>query len=315
MPGFKRHFASFLRISRTSIYIPSTKQNVRDEEALSGLLGANADNPAYGYRRLGLHLAWSVHKTSRLMALARIVAQGVKRQQPLRVPVKEPQIELAARSNLLKERQLIAMYVNHIWAEDFTHIWFQGQWYYVATIIDLYSRVIVGWALSAHHDTDLVVEALIDALGKHSPPAIVHQDQGSEYCSERYDIIALSQGVELSFSAKGHPWENGFQESFYRYFKIEIKAKKLDRFADVGQLHEAIAKQLYYYNHERIHSTLKMSPIAFSASGLPPRNMPISYKIYASKSVENPKPEQMKQTWLQQMVTGVRDRVFRKVGA
>jgi len=51
------------------------------------------------------------------MALARIVAQGVKRQQPLRVPVKEPQIELAARSNLLKERQLIAMYVNHIWAE------------------------------------------------------------------------------------------------------------------------------------------------------------------------------------------------------
>jgi len=55
-----------------------------------------------------------------------------------------------------------------------------------------------------HHDTDLVVEALIDALGKHSPPAIVHQDQGSEYCSERYDIIALSQGVELSFSAKGH---------------------------------------------------------------------------------------------------------------
>jgi putative transposase len=125
-------------------------------------------------------------------------------------------------------------------------LWFQGRWYYLATLIDLFSRQVVGWTLSAHHDTDLITAALLDALSRHPPPAICHQDQ---YCSERYDIIALSLGIELSFSEKGSPWENGFQESFYRPFKLEIHAKKLDRFADLGELMAAIAKQIQYYKY------------------------------------------------------------------
>lgn len=193
----------------------------------------------------------------------------------------------------------MASCLNHVWAEDFTYLWFQGKWFYLETVIDLYSRLIVGWALSSNHDTDLVTDALMDALSKQQPPTILHQDQGSEYCSERYDVIALSLGIELSFSEKGHPWENGFQESFYRYFKIEIGHKKLDRFSHIGELNEAIARQLNYYNNERIHSSLLMSPIAFSLSGLPPRNNIKTKQIFHKSK-----------TLVQQIATGVRDMVF-----
>ncbi len=239
------------------------------------------------------------------MALGGIVVLGAKPKPTNAVTaVSEPQTALAARRNLLKERKITAAYLHHIWAEDFTHLWFQGKWYYLATIIDLYSRRIVGWALSTRHDTDLITAALLDALSRFASPAICHQDQGSEYTSERYDIIALSSGIELSFSAKGHPWENGFQESFYRYFKIEIKAKQLDRFAGVGELTTAIAGQIQYYNNERIHSALAMCPLAFSVSGLPPRN-----------STKHQTINTKKQNYLQQMLTGVRDRVSGILGA
>lgn len=238
------------------------------------------------------------------MAVGGVVPLGVKRKQPCPKDTTEPQVAPEARRNLLKERHLIATYLHHIWAEDFTYLWFQGRWYYLATIIDLYSRQLVGWALSDHHDTDLITDALVDALSRHPPPALCHQDQGSEYTSERYDIIALSQGIELSFSEKGHPWENGFQESFYHYFKIEIGAKNLDRFADTGELSEAIAKQLHYYNTERIHSVLGMSPLDFATSGLAPRNTEKHKKMYSKKP-----------TVIQQILSGVRDKVSGILGA
>lgn len=310
-PGWKKHFATFLGISRTSLYVPAVAQDLRDEADLSSILGVNADHAGYGYRRIQLELLWSAHKTKRLMALAAIVPLGVKRKQPQTttgaMPAVEPQAAPEARVNLLRQRNLTATYLHHIWAEDFTYLWFQGRWYYLATIIDLYSRQIVGWALSTHHDTDLVTAALLDALSRHEPPAILHQDQGSEYCSERYDIIALSVGIELSFSDKGSPWQNGFQESFYRCFKLELNAKKLDRFADTGKLSAAIAKQLQYYNTERIHSALSTNPAAYAA-GFDPTNQ------------TNQAPKQTQKTlklkaMLQQIVTGVRDRVFGILGA
>jgi transposase InsO family protein len=243
------------------------------------------------------------------MVLGGVVPLGVKpKTSSAHKQAVEPQTAPQARRNLLKERGVIAGYLHHVWAEDFTHIWFQGRWYYLATVIDLYSRQVVGWALSAHHDTDLITAALLDALSRHQPPAICHQDQGSEYCSERYDIIALSQGIELSFSEKGSPWENGFQESFYRPFKLEIGAKKLDRFVDLGALSEAIAKHMQYYNTERIHSALRMTPLAFAVSGLPPRNTTKHQKLYGKQHTKKP-------TVLQQILTGVRDRVSGILGA
>jgi putative transposase len=256
-------------------------------------------------------LGWGAHKARRLMRLGGVVPLGVKRSKYAgsgsTVPPDSPLVR-QARQNLLKVRGLTARYFGHIWAEDFTYLLFQSRMYYLATIIDLYSRKIVGWSLSDRHDTGLIVAALLDALGRYQPPDMLHQDQGSEYCSERYDAIMLSEGIEASFSEKGHPWENGFQESFYRYFKIEIKAKELDRFAGLGALHEAIAKQLQYYNNERIHSALGVSPQGFlDKNG--------QTEIQADQTIRPMFKQQKLTNYLQQIVTGVRDRVFGKVRA
>jgi len=313
-------------MGRTSLYSRPCQQLERDEEDLSELLTAHAIHPAYGYRRLKIALGWGSSKTRRLMVVGEVIPLGVKPRKYTKSKVLEEVQRLPeTRRNLLKEQGLVAEYFGHIWAEDFTYIKFLGKMYYVATVIDLYSRRIVGWALADHHNTDFVTEALLDGLDKHSPPAVLHQDQGTEYCSERYDIICLQVGIDMSFSAKGHPWENGFQESFYRYFKIEIKVKKLDRFEDLGKLHEAIGLQLHYYNHERIHSALGMSPMEFiqlQNQENNPNSQPTNTKT-PTKTNQNPipKPEttkqKLKQKYLgaQQMVTGVRDRVFGKVGA
>lgn len=287
---------------------------------MSTLLGVHADNQAYGYRRLATALQWGHSKTRRLMAASNIVPLGVKKNRYAStkgVPP-EPQTIPDSRRNLLKERQLTAQYFGHIWAEDFTYLYFHGTWYYVATIIDLYSRQIVGWALSSSHATDLIVDALFDALERYDPPDILHQDQGSEYCSERYDVILLAHGIEASFSQKGHPWENGHQESFYRYFKIELGATQLDRFQDISELYEAIAKQLHYYNQDRIHSALDMSPLHFLHTAQMANKDASKTETETDQSRNSTlSNKKLQYYWseLQQMVTGVRDKVFRKMGA
>lgn len=175
--------------------------------------------------------------------------------------------------------------------------------YYLATILDLYSRQIVGWALSAHHDTALVQEALLDALPKHTPPAILHNDQGTEYCSRKYYALCGSLGTRMSFSAKASPWQNGFQESFYREFKLELDARHLDRFACLGEFTEAIARQLHYYNTSRIHTAIKTNPAAYAAG----------FEKDNKDNIEKIKLKDL--NVIKQIPTEVRDRVLQILGA
>lgn len=210
-------------------------------------------------------LHWSSEKTRRIMKVAGVVPLGRKPKPVWTKPTNVlEQIAEERCCNLIRERNLVALYPHHMWAEDFTYLFFYGRWYYLATVIDLYCRQIVGWALSAHHDTELIEAALLDALGQFPAPKILHNDRGSEYCSARYAILCESIGTEMSFSDKGSPWQNPFQESFYREFKVELQAKQLDRFKDLGELTAAIAGQLYYYNHLRLHTALKTNPVTYA---------------------------------------------------
>jgi putative transposase len=128
----------------------------------------------------------------------------------------------------------------------------------VATIMDLYSREIVGWNISSKHDTALVAAAFFDAMDQHARPRILNSDRGSEYLSQIYMELAGNCGVSMSYSAKASPWENGYQESFYSGFKVDLG--DAERFTSVGELIEAIHLQLYIYNHYRIHLALRMAP-------------------------------------------------------
>ena len=153
------------------------------------------------------------------------------------------------------------------WVQDFTYLWFERSWHYLAVVLDLKTRQVLGWRLGMRHTSELTLAALTDALAKHPPLTILHSDQGTEYLSYKHQLTCDRYEITLSCSTRASPWQNGFMERFFGSFKPELG--KLTQYKDVAQLFEAIALTVHYYNHDRIHTALQMSPAAYAASLMP----------------------------------------------
>lgn len=153
------------------------------------------------------------------------------------------------------------------WVQDFTHLRFRGEEHYLAVVLDLRTRQVVGWRLGLRHTSELTHAAVLDALSKHPSPTILHSDQGSEYLSYKHQELCARMEITLSCSARASPWQNGFMERWFGNFKLELG--NLAKHKDVAALHEAIAMAIFYYNTKRIHLALGMSPAAYAA-GLKP---------------------------------------------
>lgn len=167
----------------------------------------------------------------------------------------------ATYPNLIKGKFPIVP--NLFWVSDFTYLKYHDQYLYLATLMDLYTREIVGWYLTDRHTSDLVIEAFLDAFQNTGLlPELVHSDQGSEYTSKKYTDLVEKLGVKVSMSKKSSPWENGYQESFFNNFKTDL-GLEFDRFNTLGEFVEGIYQTINYYNNARIHTTLKMSPNKF----------------------------------------------------
>jgi transposase InsO family protein len=149
---------------------------------------------------------------------------------------------------------------NQVWAGDFTYLKFQGLWYYLATNIDLYTREIVGFYLSTRHDTNLVTTTLNRGIKHYGIPDMSHTDQGSEYTAQEYQELLQQHNITPSNSNKASPWENGFQESFYGKFKVELELQNLHKDSTYGDLYNYIANQIDYYNNYRIHTAIMTTP-------------------------------------------------------
>ena len=113
-------------------------------------------------------------------------------------------------------------YSNHIWTADFTHFNFQGKVVYIATVMDLFTRRILGVAVYTTHAVQLVLSALMNALYANPRPLIFHSDNGSEYNADIFIGSLTNIGTLISRSAPGCPWENGYQESFHSQFKVDF---------------------------------------------------------------------------------------------
>lgn len=255
--GFKSKLCDFFSIDRSNPYKPRTQVTL-DNELIEQIRAVLVANPFYGHRRVADELHIGKNRVRRVMRLAGL--QSSKRRKKY---TKASSGSKPAPPNLLKEQNLVASYPHHIWAADFTYFWFQGRFYYLATVIDHYSRQIVGWSLGTHHNAELITAALMDAVSHYQPPAVAHNDRGSEYLSRHYQTICDSLEIAASASAPGSPWENGFQESFYNNFKLELG--DISQLLDASRLLEAIALQLHYYNKQRIHSALHTNPAAYAA--------------------------------------------------
>ena len=156
----------------------------------------------------------------------------------------------------------IPSYPNHIWVSDFTYLAFQGKTVYVATVMDIFTRKIVGVSVLTTHATELVLSAFMNALLVYGRPAIFHSDNGSEYNSDIFKETLVNVGTHISRSAPGCPWENGYQESFYSQFKVALG--DWTRYKTIGELVLAVYQTIWCYNNTRIHSALKMSPVQFA---------------------------------------------------
>ena len=245
----------------------------RHKQALTELLSAHEQHPFYGVRRLALHLRWSENRTRRIRSLAGVVVPRPGKRYKYRRGGKP---ELTAPPNALHSYAVFKNetrpqdgmdYSNMVnaeaWAQDFTYLWFNQSFSYLAVVLSLKTREIVGWRLGTNHSSELTYAALLDAVSKHQPPAILHSDQGSEYLSHKHELLCHKLEVVLSCSAKSSPWQNGFMERFMLTLKLELG--KLSRLADLGQLNEAIALYIHYYNTKRIHTALKTTPAAYAA--------------------------------------------------
>lgn len=247
-----------LGISRSSLYYHPKKPE-QDWEIKQEIEQVLRSHPSYGYRRVAIKLGRNKKQVQRVMQLFGIKA---RRRRP-KWRKKADNAVVSADSSVYPNRLLSTTptHPNHIWATDFTRIWYNKRWWYLCTMLDLYTRRITGYAFMGHHKTSLIVQALLNGLHHHGRPEILHSDQGSEYKSQTYQQILSYLGIQGSMSAKACPWENGYQESFYNQFKIDLGDPA--RFQGLGELVYSIQRQLYRYNNERIHSALSMSPNQF----------------------------------------------------
>jgi putative transposase len=210
---------------------------------------------SYGSRRIALDLGLNRKQVKRVMNLFGIKAyrrRGKKWKKTKNIKVIYPNLLLTTEPS----------YENHIWVTDFTYLPFQGKTVYVATVLDLFTRKVVGLSVYTTHATQLVLSCFMNAIMTNARPEIFHSDNGSEYNSKVFIEALETVGVMISRSAPGCPWENGYQESFYSQFKVDLGDP--ERFKTLGELVLAVYRTMWEYNNTRIHSALKMPPNQFA---------------------------------------------------
>jgi len=144
------------------------------------------------------------------------------------------------------------------WVADMTYIWTTEGWLYLAVIIDLFSRRVVGWSMAEHMRTELVLTALEAALGQRVPSQtglVFHSDRGSQYASRDYRDALLKADITCSMSRKANCWDNAVAESFFGTLKIELIYPRI--FSTRAIARTIIAEWIeVFYNRQRLHSTL-----------------------------------------------------------
>lgn len=251
----KARALEYLNIARSTFYYQSLLEE-KDEWLRIKIEKVMETHPSYGHRRIALELKLNKKSIKRIMKKFGLKPKA-RRKNPWKHRLKEG---LIASPNLLVA--LCPLFKNHVWVTDFTYLWWRGRWLYVCTIIDLFTREVLGLAIKTSHNALLVTEALLNALITNPASSIIHSDQGSEYKAKLFRMVLKENNILQSMSAKGSPWQNGYQESFFSNWKLDLGDP--NRFKSLGELTAEIYRSIYYYNYLRIHTALGMSPKEFA---------------------------------------------------
>jgi len=254
----KTELARQLNISRSAMYY-QPRLPEKDLKLKAEIERVMIAHKRYGHRRIALELKINKKRVRRVMKLFSLKP---KRQRKWKAPPKPNDLNQVpmAIPNLIQG--MIIDTQNRVWVSDFTYLPYFGKFIYLATIEDVFDRQVIGWEVSLRHSAELTGRAFLNALRHSQPPEIMHSDQGSEYRDQGYLNLLKSFGIKPSMSEKASPWQNSYKESFYSGFKLELGHPEC--YPTLGELIEAIARQIYYYNNFRIHLALKCPPAVFA---------------------------------------------------
>lgn len=252
-----------LQVSRSGFYAwqgrPESRRAQRNRDLIGRMRTLHQQTrEAYGARRM-----WQLlnrvgercgrHRVARLRRMAGIVA--LRRQRFVRT-VQARHQEATSIPNRLNQ-QFAVTAKNRVWAADFTFVPTRTGWLYVAVVLDLYSRRVVGWAMSARQTPTLVIEAWLMAWRQRRPPTglLHHSDQGNQYRASVYQRLLARRGVVPSMSRKGNCYDNAPVESFFSSLKNELVRHR--RFQHQAEARYAIAEYIeVFYNRQRLHQSL-----------------------------------------------------------
>ena len=245
---------------------PMSARQIADERLSAHIQQVHeATHQIYGSRRIRAELAEQGSSCGRKRVVRLMRKVGLQaRQRRHRTVTTDSQHSDPVAPNLL-DRDFSASAPNTKWVTDITGVWTAQGWLYVAIVLDLFSRLVVGWAMAAHRDAELVEQALQMALLRRHPAAglLHHSDRGSQYTSGVYQSLLAQFGVQVSMSGKGDCYDNAAMESFFSSLKGE--------WTDWHTYHTFQEAQLsifeyieVFYNRQRRHSTLGyLSPVIY----------------------------------------------------
>jgi putative transposase len=260
-----------LGVSRGGFYAWLTRprsERSRSDEELAAKVRASflSSDRTYGARRIWRDLiadgaSCGLHRIERLMRSQALRSRPRRR----RLPPDPGERQASAIATNVLDRSFEAAAPNRKWIADFTYIWTAEGWLYVAAVIDLFSRRVVGWSMSTTMTAQLVADALVMAIWRRGKPDALlhHSDRGSQYASDQFQRLMADHGVICSMSRSGNVWDNAAMESFFSSLKTERTARKVYRTrneakADVFDYIER------FYNPKRRHSTIGyLSPMEF----------------------------------------------------
>ena len=247
--------------SSTYYYKPKDglSQKKRDADIADAIEAIALDFPAYGYRRVTAALRRKKMVVNHKKVLKIMKKMGIQcRKRKRFVSTTDSKHDLRTYPNLAKD--LILTRTDQLWCADITYIRILTGFVYLAAIIDVFSRKIVGYALGRTLAAELPLKALKMAIGERNTDDLVHHsDKGIQYCSHDYIDLLNANGILVSMSAKGSPYENAFIESFFKTLKAEeVYLWEYETYADVIDRIPYFIEDVY--NSKRLHSSIGYLP-------------------------------------------------------
>ena len=240
-----------------------SKRSRQDKELVEQIrAGQRRHRGRYGRRRMTPEISQARGRTVNEKRIGRLMRehglQSHKRRR-FRVVTTDSKHAHPVAPNVLR-RDFQATAPNRKWLADMSYVPTDEGWLYVALVLDLYARKLVGWAMSERITDDLTLDALAMALARRRPPQglLHHSDRGSQYASGDYQRVLAQHGILCSMSRRGNCWDNAPMENFFGHLKEEyLRQFKKTTFKETEQL---IDEYIYFYNYERIQLKTKQTP-------------------------------------------------------